>query len=224
MVKLLVQAGANVELGNPPPIFAAVKMQCPNIVKYFLELGVDVNCQEVVSGMTPLYEAMIPNNEKAVEMIDVLLTYARDRLNPNIVPNDKEPPLFKALKVFRYRGLAKKLIELPNEICDINIRSPLDGNTILHAAVESYTEEELRYIMDVPGVKEKYLNEKNERGETPLHLALKIGFGTGVNVLLEQEGIDLEEENGQGLTPMQVAQVDYPLALQVIQAAIDRRA
>jgi len=74
-----------------------------------------------------------------------------------------------------------------------HINRTRDGKTALHLAVQLAYKPALDFFLALP-IAEKLLNEEDEEGETPLHLAAR-GGDRDVIFQLKNNGADLEKKN-----------------------------
>ena len=77
------------------------------------------------------------------------------------------------------------------------------GRTALHAAVESGEHEAVSFFMNRPEF-EVLINEQDEEGNTPIHLAAIKGHDKVVSILKEGRGLDLNAKNKDGFTIMDI--------------------
>ncbi|KAL9696031.1 hypothetical protein quinque_015316 [Culex quinquefasciatus] len=79
MVKLLLDRGANVNLGTYGdgymPLHCAAHKNCPEMIRLFAKKGADVNCLAKSMGYTPLQEAI---RNKAAKAVHLLLSLGAD--------------------------------------------------------------------------------------------------------------------------------------------------
>ena len=162
----------------------------PNVkkLKLAIESGADVNVQNH-NGTTPLI-CLSSGYRMSIEMVDLLLTNNAD---PNVQDNYGETALHWA--AFRgYLIVVKRLLESEN--IDINITNEYGGNA-LHSIFKdeepgpgNYANFSGEYFDNVePIVKlliEKgiNINETDDDGKTPLHLAAEQNHGGAVGILL----------------------------------------
>lgn len=78
------------------------------------------------------------------------------------------------------------------------------GRNALHAAAEVDNTTEMQELME-DGVSPDELNEQDENGNTPLHIAAWHGAKNAVRVLLGKPGIDRHLQNNDSQTPAQLA-------------------
>jgi ankyrin repeat protein len=215
LTKLLVSRGASIHIGNPPPLVAAVVMQCPTIVKYLLTLGADVNCKDRVTGTTPLYAALINVTPKMNDVLDILLTFS-DKHDPNVTPPNMTPLIFRALSSYQTTGtIVKAILALPN--IDVNIRCPKTNSYPIHNTI--WGNSNLEQLLACPGLD---VNIKDGDGNTALHLAARSG-ALGISLLLAHPGIDFLVENSEGRTALQIAELDAPYIVHEFHEAIAKR-
>ncbi|XP_058217971.1 protein ACCELERATED CELL DEATH 6-like [Rhododendron vialii] len=81
----------------------------------------------------------------------------------------------------------------------------LQGQNIFHVAVKSGNDKAVSSMLKMPEL-EKLLNEKDDEGNTPLHLATICGHPRIVSALTWDERVDLELRNKDGLTVLDIAE------------------
>lgn len=83
------------------------------------------------------------------------------------------------------------------------------GQTILHHAAKHGVKDVFQHLVDSHpgGITDEDINAKDEDGNSCLHLAIKLGRRGLVKYLLTsfKEVININEKNGQGLTPFLLA-------------------
>ena len=181
----------------------------PNVEKFKLaiESGADVNVQNH-RGDTPLI-CLSSGYRMNIEMVDLLLTNNAD---PNLQDEDGETALHWAARG-GYLIVVERLLESEN--IDINITNKYGGNA-LHSIFKdeesgtgnygSYSGEwfdNVEPIVKLLIEKGININETDEDGKTPLHLAAEQNHGGAVGILLRagaDENIKTDEvywRNGQ---------------------------
>jgi len=106
MVRLLIQAGADCNIGLGPlglPIHKAVLKSDAALLQALLEGNTDTNLSNRTDGVTALYLAVKNNDTK---MVSLLLT---SKANPNILTKTHKVPLIKAVKC-AYVEIVKELL------------------------------------------------------------------------------------------------------------------
>ncbi|KAF7141413.1 hypothetical protein RHSIM_Rhsim06G0144500 [Rhododendron simsii] len=81
----------------------------------------------------------------------------------------------------------------------------LQGQNIFHVAVKSGNDKAVSSMLKLPEL-EKLLNEKDDEGNTPLHLATICWHPRIVSALTWDERVDLELGNKDGLTVLDIAE------------------
>ncbi|KAE9457629.1 hypothetical protein C3L33_10467, partial [Rhododendron williamsianum] len=80
----------------------------------------------------------------------------------------------------------------------------LQGQNIFHVAAKSGNDKAASSMLKMPEL-EKLLNEKDDEGNTPLHVATICGHPRIVRALTWDERVDLELVNNDGLTALDIA-------------------
>ena len=167
LVRLLVEAGADVNAGGWPPLCRAVDKNNTAIAEYLIDHGANVNV-EAPQGWTPLCETInIINSSK---MADLLITRGAD------INAGYWPPLWNS--VFKKR----------NDLFDLliqrgaNVNTPdKSGHTPLYCAVQN---DELSYL-EILIAKGAKVDAKQPGGETALMSGALVGRAQAVKLLLE---------------------------------------
>lgn len=81
----------------------------------------------------------------------------------------------------------------------------LQGQNILHVAAKGRRSKEFDYMLKMPEV-ERLINERDEDGNTPLHVATIYGNPKVVSSLMWDERVSLGLENNYGLTALDIAE------------------
>ncbi|KAL3509398.1 hypothetical protein ACH5RR_028799 [Cinchona calisaya] len=92
----------------------------------------------------------------------------------------------------------------------------LQGQNVLHIAAKSGKCKAFESLLKMPEL-EKLKNEKDENGNTPLHVATISGHPKVVSSLIWDEHVSLELENNDGLTALDIAEEQmntYPASFQ----------
>lgn len=169
---------------------------CPNIIKYLVFQGADINYNYGQRARTVLFWAV--ENQK-IEKIEQLI--AIKGCNVNIQNDEGQTPFFDALSDVCSYKIAELLLNTGNCDCDIVDNK---GNTILHQAImtikdmkkeddfvkQLWTYEKLQYF-----ITEKNITIQNREGETPLLLALKKQCPPAIIKLLKKHGSDFNTKD-----------------------------
>ncbi|KAL3663473.1 hypothetical protein V7S43_011361 [Phytophthora oleae] len=153
-----------------------------------LHSGVDLQAVDS-NGLTPLHVACKKGNEQAA----ALLVYYGAKLNARTLRDDATP-LILACRA-ESEGVTKLLVESNADLsaCDSS------GNSALHVAVHSGNEGLV--ILVLRGCDHTLLSQKNNEGETAMHIAAKFGYFGIVRGLLAY-GASAKDEDSQGRTPL----------------------
>ncbi|KAI8551696.1 hypothetical protein RHMOL_Rhmol06G0206100 [Rhododendron molle] len=81
----------------------------------------------------------------------------------------------------------------------------LQGQNIFHVAAKSGNDKAVSSMLKMPEL-EKLLNEKDDDGNTPLHVATICGHPRIVSALTRDERVDLELGNNDGFTALDIAE------------------
>jgi len=247
VVKLLVEAGADVNAEGWPPLCRAVDENNTAIAEYLIDHGANVNVYPV-EGWGPLQETVHISN--SIEMVKLLIARGAD-INSKVYPvlnsaiNQERKDLCEFLiergadvnakdkwghtplhYAIRKDDLYFMNILLAND-AEVDIRHPggysphsthSEGETLLHyAAIEGRTEA-VKLLLEA-GAK---VDEKDdESGFTALHHAARFGKKNAGELLIAR-GADINARDKKGHTPLQVAvNHDYQVAELLINKGAD---
>ncbi|KAL9109115.1 MAG: hypothetical protein Q9227_006206 [Pyrenula ochraceoflavens] len=191
IVKMLIENEADIRArdnnGNEPLHRASIQ-PCPNTVRILLENGAAIDAQNSL-GERPLGCAALGQDHGNTETVQTLLEKGAE---VNFLDNEGIPPLQYAAQ----KG-SRHIVELLLEHgADISIAQP-DGWTALHMAAHNANEGEeepitgilLDYGADVHAI--------DDRSQTPLHFACKLGRTRMAKLLLKHEAqADARDKNG----------------------------
>jgi ankyrin repeat protein len=138
-------------------------------------------------GHTPLYVAVKQGN---VRLVSLLLAFGADS-NKISVKGEKLLNLIPASEV-TYRALiTKQLVAIA--------QGAKKGDTRLQRAIRMGDDLSIKFLSNIDDV-----NEKNEEGDTPLHLAVRLGSESVIYNLLREKA-DIEGKDLLGRTPLFMA-------------------
>lgn len=168
-----------------------------DLAKRIIKKGGNVNCVWPDTGDSLLHFLIRRDEEESALF---LVDYA----NLNVVNKNGLTPLHIACEK-GFSGLARKLLE---KGAHPNVQSTaMSYNTPLHIAVQSNGVEVIKIFVEIRKGKsddddDVYIpnfNLKNENGDSPLNLALNMGYQNLVPILIDG-GADVNSRNGQDLT------------------------
>lgn len=161
------------------------------LLRFLLENGARID-QQNSEGHTALYEAALQEHAKSVRL---LVDYGAD---PNIKTNSGST----ASGAAAFWG-NKKIVRILLEVEDLEkTKAPL-----LHDSIHQSHVELAKFLIEEKGFD---VNARNDRSQTPLHVAAFTGINDPkpagkMRELLIVHGADLYAKDGQGLTPLEVA-------------------
>jgi len=161
VVKLLVEAGADVNAGSWPPLCEAVDYENTAIAEYLIDHGANVNAPQ---GWGPLQEAAT----FSLKMVKFLIERGAD------INGGPWPALHTAISRAKNRDMAELLIQ---HGADVNAKDA-SGHTPLYYAILYIDDSDFINLLIANGAD---VNTKNRGGETPLHIeaqASRMGFVT----------------------------------------------
>lgn len=168
------------------------------LTKYLIEHGADVNTI-TTDGWSPLYLTAFRGKTFAAEHLleagaDLLQSDSKGRSPLAIAKATKHSQMIPILT----KAAAARMFEATRE----------GKSSVLQTLIEEYS-------LDV--------NQKDEQQQTPLHVAMEYG-NEGVVKILISCGADDQETNGDGLTPIALAEsLGKRAAISALQAAIESR-
>lgn len=164
------------------PLGTAITATKPEIVKYLLENGADVNFAGE-QGVTPLMNAV---GHMPIDIIKMMLEKGAKL---DVANNDKMTPLHYAA----YRGNIEAMELFLEKGADLNALSENGlglGGTALHNAVSGKRLEAVKFLV----AKGMSADAKNDHGNTPLMIAARNGDLPMIEALLELKA-DVNQQN-----------------------------
>ena len=226
LIRLLLKAGVDPNIankkGNTALHIAVSNNDMESVRDIMASKDVNINALNGNS-WTPLSLAEMQGNKKMVEFLQKLDPNVQDHMGESLLHKAVLKGDIKLLKSLRERkGLAMEVKDIlgytPAELAikdlradivaelldmgaDPNAREQVQGNTLLHlAAIEENTE-----VMRVlAGWEKTLLEEKNKKGQTPLHMVVERGMEEMVKTLLTYRA-DPSIKDGNGDTALHLA-------------------
>ena len=170
------------------PLHWAVKVNHPEILKYLIEKGADVNALDM-NNYTPLGMA---TERRQLALIKTLISAGAD---VNLKGASGWPPLRYSI----YYNYLEAFEIIVNQGADLNEKDYV-GKTPLYFACMGDREGILKTLL-LKGAK---INETDLGGNTPLHTAVYYGDIKAVDLLMDS-GADIHVKNNFGQTPLHQA-------------------
>lgn len=200
MVKLLVDAGAQVDIRNlqqgRTPLHLAVEEDLGEIAEYLIDSKADVNAVDY-QHRTPLHFAVGLQDENMTKRL------IEKKANANLRDYEERSAAQLAIEMGALEHL-NVLLENKADIMLTNFR----GETLLHSAARS-SGEDSPAILDLLLLNNKIpIDSKDLYGCTPLHYAI-LNNEKGVQILLNH-GANPMARNNDGETPLHLAVSSWP--------------
>ncbi|KAF3927622.1 Ankyrin-2 [Arthrobotrys entomopaga] len=188
------------------PLYAAVELGRPRIVKVLIEYGVDVN-QKILDGWwTPLHEAV---KKGFLEITEMLLEAGA---NPNAA-NEDGITCFHCCWVTGAVSLATLLVQYG---ADVNIKRK-DQFTALHYACFEGRAELAEFLVKNGA----NLEDETKEGFSPLHLSIMRNHASIVDMLIKN-GADVNHKDRKSWTPLhRAASLGNPYIAELLVARKD---
>ncbi|KAL5972798.1 hypothetical protein ACLOJK_039604 [Asimina triloba] len=171
------------------------------------QLGNQVDCH----GRTPLHYAASQGDHEMVAGLlesDVSTAYIPDK--------DSFFPIHMAA-CNSHVGIIRDLLRCcpdSGELVDAR------GWNVLHVAIDRKDLRVVKYVLQAPGL-EDLINEPDNDGNTPLHLAVTNDRPQIVQILVADERVDLRATNSSGLTALDIARSNNELTM-ILQKRADK--
>ncbi|MFH1718217.1 MAG: ankyrin repeat domain-containing protein [Planctomycetota bacterium] len=197
LVKLLVEADADVNAGSWPPLCQALYKGNTTIAKFLIDHGANVNYPE---DWGPLHEASIYN----IEMVKLLLARGA---NVNGGNGKHEPALYAAIRG-GHRDIVELLIQHGADVNAKNNTWRRVYTPLQRAAITGRTEA-VKLLLEAGA----NISVKDDRGQTLLHLILDMRnsdynqyrLSKDTVELLLAKGEDVNLKDNDGRTPLHLA-------------------
>ena len=183
VAKVLIENGANPDVGANPAMHAAALANKPIMVDLFLQKGVNVNARDSRK-RTALHCAVF------CASVDVIQALLDARCDLDLTDNNGCTALHNATRDFDRSLEAVKL--LLDAHCDLNLKNN-NGWTALHYATFSSSVDIVKVLLDA----HCDLNLKDNNGWTALHYAACGGYVDVVKLLLDAH-CDVNLKNNDG--------------------------
>lgn len=176
-------------------LFNLVKNNKYDEFKKILNKDIDINLQDEYKN-TLIHYAIIYNQE---EIIKLLLSY---QCNIDYIDIDGFTILYYPIK-YGYNNILKIILENSKNIVGFPIYNIKDknNNTPLHYSILYNNIETLNILLDI----DSNINNINNEGNTPLHLAVNNNNNNIINLLLKKKNINVNLLNNQGLSVLHIA-------------------
>ncbi|CAB0034943.1 unnamed protein product [Trichogramma brassicae] len=202
VVKKFLELGQDPNLIWPEekrsPLHLAMERRQREVAELLLRAGADPNSVDN-DGMTPLITICEYHGDVDLARMLFELSDKKYRVPVDHLDEYKNTPLHLALN-YDYTELALFLLIMG---ADPNLADGADGNNGLHHVCKMGEGNDglADMIFGNDGYKPLPINAQNDKGNTPLHLAVKSGASNMVEVLL-RHGADSNATNKKGMTPL----------------------
>jgi ankyrin repeat protein len=227
VVRLLVEAGADINAGSWAALSKAVEENNTTIAEYLIDQGATVNV-DIIPNWGFLQETAITDN--SLEMAKLLIDRGieiNSRVYPVLTSSIGEDRMdlcelliqrgvdintidkwgYTALRAAIRKDDLKYMNLLIANGADVDIKHP-EGETPLHFAARGGRPDAVKLLLEAGA----NINAKDDRGQTALHRAAELADGDTVELLLAK-GAKIDAKDKQGHTPLYVAiNHDYRVA------------
>eukprot|EP00268_Persea_americana_P050997 TRINITY_DN5601_c0_g1_i2.p1 TRINITY_DN5601_c0_g1~~TRINITY_DN5601_c0_g1_i2.p1 ORF type:complete len:614 (+),score=95.00 TRINITY_DN5601_c0_g1_i2:36-1877(+) len=185
------------------PVHGAVLRGHLDVVKVLIqELPSLIKQRDSYSNLPLHYAASLGNLEMVRVLLqsDISATYMTDK--------DGRSPFLVAANN-GHVGVIKELLRFCPDSVEVADKK---GRNVLHVAVKSGKLEVMKHILKSDDLKE-LINEPDNEGNTPLHLAVIKRYISVLNLLLKDKRVDMRAINDNGMTALDIAESDKELTM-----------
>ncbi|GMP67168.1 hypothetical protein CsSME_00027248 [Camellia sinensis var. sinensis] len=145
---------------------------------------------------------------KSREVLDIVLS--KNSVLIHSIDEEGRSPLSHAASIGYYNGVSYSLDKFIQGTYQRNQNDSSEllnkqGQNTVHVAAKNGKDNVIKYVLKTPEL-EKFINERDEKGNTPLHLATMHWRPMIVNLLTWDKRVRLELVNDAGLTALDVAE------------------
>ncbi|KAF7822999.1 protein ACCELERATED CELL DEATH 6-like [Senna tora] len=202
IIRLLLQTPFPVEdpclhsHGNSP-LHAAILQHNPGTIEMIVEIEPKLMHVRDEEGRTPLHYAAYTGYVEAVRILKNKCALAAFQRNKN-----GHIPIHLACQ----RGHVQAVKELLQLIKWHNVKDLVNqkGQNILHIAAMNGRNNVIKYLLESPKIDQSTINERDNDGNTALHLAAKGFYLRTLSFLSRDKRIDVNLVNNEGLTPRDI--------------------
>ena len=178
--------------GMPPsglvvPFFLACEGKNMEIVKLFIDQGVNVNATDAF-GMSALHCAVWKGNPQLLELL------LQHKGNPNLRNEEGKTPLYMACQQDDCMECARLLIE--HAETDINLADNCHRTPLLEACVGKH-HAKADYLLE----HKADFTKADNAGETPIHVVCYHGWRDMLQCMMEK-GANVNHQDDRGITPL----------------------
>ncbi|XP_076464084.1 poly [ADP-ribose] polymerase tankyrase-like isoform X2 [Babylonia areolata] len=212
-IRLLAEKGANpnvvfsrsVNQAVTPCLYLAMERSCLSLVKLFLKYGADPKAVVSDSHQT-LMHFLVQDRTAEGEVIEMLKTLLDKGLSVNDKDSTDTTPLFMAVSCNKGDANDSTVLEefLLEHRGDIFVKNK-HGYMPIHAVFQSCGQDPIELLsLLTSAMKDQKVDEPNNMGNTPLHMAASAG-ATICCMHLLQRGAQINRKNNSGNTPLTLA-------------------
>ena len=177
----------------------AVKAGLPTVARFVLRYNSVINLDSTDCAKDTVLTLAVKAGEEelACEILEHGADPSRVPASWNMEHSERDVLLHQALK----RGMQNLSCELAKQNCVLT--RDTNGDLPLHIALNGHLDKVVEFMLNLSGVS-MFVNEQNECDrDTPLHLALKLGYYAHSKALIEH-GANVNSTNRYGLTPCHI--------------------